>query len=107
MKLFDLIPELIEVDMELTLRKSEGVLCAHFPSGFYQSDGDAYIKQHKENVVLYTRFGGQTMIGSLELLVYESHLAWRKCRNMNDKWRQPAVQWLPLYKRHKLEIFPH
>ena len=107
MKLLDMMQHLVEFELELTMKKSEGVMCAYFQNGFYQSDGDAYLKQSDNKVELYTRFDGFRAVDSLELLTYESHLCWRKAKNLHDRWQAPARGWLPLYKKYKLEIFYH
>jgi hypothetical protein len=99
-QLFKIITEIVEAGLEVHLHKSDGLMCASFPTGFYQSDGDAYLTQKKELVVLYTRFGGQRAITDVESLAKESHLSWKLAKNLNAKWATPAQLWAPLYRRY-------
>lgn len=104
MKLLDLVEKLVEAGLDVTLRKSDGLLCAYFPSGFYQSDGDAFVFQHNEHIILSTRIDGQRIVYGVDTVVYESHTVWRKCKNLNPKWKNAAQLWLPLYRKYSLEL---
>jgi hypothetical protein len=104
-KFFELLVNLSDAGIEVVIRKNRDVPCAFFLSGFYRSDGDAYVFLHKEQLVLSTRFSGDMVIQSLYDIVYESHAQWKISRSLDSKWKHQSSQWVPLYQRLKLYPF--
>ncbi len=102
-KLWDMVVQLIEVGIDVTIRKDNERICAYFQNGFYRSDGDAYIFLHKGNVILHTRFDGEHLIQSMWDLGYTSHATWKLCKGLNPKWHNHALPWVWMYKKLRLE----
>ena len=104
-KYFNLLANFIDSNIDVIVRKNLDRPCIFFFSGFYQSDGDAFVMFNKDNLIFHSRFRGDIEIETIYDLGYESHNAWKLSRNLNDRWRHQATAWIPIYQRLRLAPF--
>lgn len=93
MKIEDLIEEILDNRISVTLNKVDGEL-RYFLPGFYKSNGFVYLVQEGDKVIAYQRYGEKTEIMNLADLLYLNRYWWSIAKNRNpgstmyDEWKK-------------------
>jgi hypothetical protein len=95
MKIEDLIEELLDNGIQITINKFEGEKRYHLP-GFYKSNGFVYLVQEGEKVIAYQRYGEKKEIWDLADLLYLNKYWWEITKERNpgstmypdDEWKK-------------------
>lgn len=82
MKIEELIEEILDNRIAVTLNKVDGEL-RYFLPGFYKSNGFVYLVQEGENVIAYQRYGEKREIWDLDGLLYLNKYWWQITKERN------------------------
>jgi hypothetical protein len=82
MKIEDLIEEILDNNITITITKFEGEKRYYIP-GFYKSAGCVYLVQEGEEVIAYQRYGEKTGIRDLDDLLYLNKYWWNITKERN------------------------
>lgn len=92
-----LVMRLVDLGIPVTLRLSENGKIATFESGFYKSDGMAWLEQTDIGVVLHTRYGQINNVNDPMDVVEVSRDWFESSKDRYDGWSTPAPGWGALY----------
>ena len=92
-----LVNELVNMGIPVTISKGESGKIASFSSGFYKSDGSAWLEQTDSGIVLHTRYGQADKIEGPFDVIEISRDWYERSRDRFDGWSVPNATWKPLY----------
>ena len=96
MKIEDLIEEILDNRISVTLNKVDGEL-RYFLPGFYKSNGFVYLVQEGEKVIAYQRYGEKKEIWDLADLLYLNKYWWEITKERNPgSTMYPDDEWTKL-----------
>lgn len=98
MKAIDLVQELVKRGIKVEIRQGEVGPEFFIGSGFYKSDGPAYLVDEGDEVVLHMRYDELRIVDSIWDIVHESYRWYEYSKDRFDGWSQPDPAWVELYE---------
>ena len=87
----------VDLGIAVTLRLGEKGKIATFESGFYKSDGLAWMEQTDTGVVLHTRYGQINNVSDPIDIIEVSRDWFENSKDRYSGWSTPAPEWAALY----------
>jgi hypothetical protein len=99
MKIEEIINELLDNNIEITMKKSGDNIRYHLP-GFYKSSGSVYLVEENGHVYCYQRYDKKTPIGDMIDVLYVNRLWWNITKERNpgyiieidEEWKELLVK---------------
>lgn len=100
--LFNLVHDLVQKGVALTIELQDGAVVAVFNNGFYKSDGAARLQELDGDVLLFTRYGHVKIAESVEDVVDESFYWYEVSKLRYEGFKTPPDAWRKLYTEFNL-----
>lgn len=82
MKIEELIEEILDNRIPVTLKKVDGEL-RYFLPGFYKSEGFVYLVQEGDEIFAYQRYGDKEQIWDLDSILWLNRRWWQITKERN------------------------